>query len=155
MRVTVTGDAGYIGSVVTEVLLGEGHEVLVIDDLSKGHRDAVPAVAGFVQAGLAEGRTVAAALRSFQTDAVVHMAVYSLVGESVGCGGNGHTVREVIDAAARITGHPIATRRAARRVGDPPVLVASSEGIQREQGWQPRYDLEDMVSSAWRAMQTR
>ncbi len=319
MRVAVTGGAGYIGSVVTEVLVDQGHDVLVIDDLSKGHRDAVPDEARFVQAGLADHRTIAAALRSFKAEAVIHMAAYSLVGESVarperyyannvvaglslldamrdaainrlvfsstaavygepaeqpieetaataptnpygetklaferalrwyadahglrsaslryfnaagatrrnaerhdpethliplvlkaaagelpfvtvfgddyptrdgtcvrdyihvedlarahvlallglkeagtclvynlGCGGTGHTVREVIDTAARITGRPIATRRAGRRVGDPPVLVASSARIQRDQGWQPHYDLEEMVSSAWRAMQ--
>ena len=45
MRIAVTGGAGYIGSVVTEVLLAGGHHVLVLDDLSKGHRDAVMAAA--------------------------------------------------------------------------------------------------------------
>ncbi len=42
MRALVTGGAGYIGSVVAAQLLAEGHEVVVVDDLSTGHKDAVP-----------------------------------------------------------------------------------------------------------------
>ena len=83
MRVAVTGGAGYIGSVVTELLLGDGHEVLVLDNLSKGHREAVIDGASFVNADLLDGKRVAASLREFQCDAVVHMAAASLVGESV------------------------------------------------------------------------
>ena len=52
MRILVTGGAGYIGSVVTEQLVEQGHAVLVFDNLSKGHRDAVVDGAEFVQADL-------------------------------------------------------------------------------------------------------
>src|SRR5688572_31469637 len=83
MRVMVTGGAGYIGSVVTEVLLGEGHDVLVLDNLSKGNRDAVVAGASFVRADLLDREVVTASLRDFGCEAVVHMAAASLVGESV------------------------------------------------------------------------
>ena len=321
MRVAVTGGAGYIGSVITEVLLSSGHDVLVLDDLSKGHRDAVPAEAEFAELGLSQRTPVAAALRSFRAEAVVHMAAYSLVGESVtapqryyannvvaglslldamleagvgrlvfsstaavygepeqqpidesaataptnpygetklaferalrwyagahgmrsvslryfnaagataknaerhdpethliplvlqvatgalphvtifgddyptrdgtcvrdyihvedlahahvlallaptavgacqvynlGCGGAGHTVREVVDLAAKITGRPIPTRHAPRRAGDPPVLIASSNRILRDLDWRPQQDLRAIVSSAWRAMDAR
>jgi UDP-glucose 4-epimerase len=79
----VTGGAGYIGSVVTEVLLRDGHDVLVLDNLSKGHRDAVAEGASFVEADLLNGDAVGSALRDFRCDAVVHMAAASLVGESV------------------------------------------------------------------------
>ena len=82
MRVAVTGGAGYIGSVVTEVLQGDGHDVLVLDDLSKGHLDAVE-VATFLRIDLADRDGVARALGSFDTEAVVHMAASSLVGASV------------------------------------------------------------------------
>lgn len=83
MRVAVTGGAGYIGSVVTEALLEQGHAVMVIDNLSKGHRDTVPAACRFAEIDLIERAQVAAALGSFGADAVIHMAAYSLVGESV------------------------------------------------------------------------
>ena len=82
MRVAVTGGAGYIGSVVVEVLVERGHEVLVIDNLSKGHRDAVMATA-FVELDLADRERLAAELRAFRCEAVIHMAADSLVGESV------------------------------------------------------------------------
>jgi UDP-glucose 4-epimerase len=82
MRIAVTGGAGYIGSVVTEVLESDGHQVLVIDNLSKGHRDAVGASA-FAKIDLRDRTEVALALRGFGADAVVHMAASSLVGESV------------------------------------------------------------------------
>jgi UDP-glucose 4-epimerase len=64
--------------------------------------------------------------------------------------GRGFSVREVVDTVRRVTGHPIPAREAARRPGDPPVLVASSNSIKHELGWTPRYpDLEDIVRSAW------
>ncbi len=83
MRVMVTGGAGYIGSVVTEELLVDGHEVVVYDDLSKGHRDAVMSEAAFVQADLLDGNALKWALKTYDVQAVVHMAARSLVGESV------------------------------------------------------------------------
>ena len=82
MRVAVTGGAGYIGSVVVEVLQASGHEVLVIDNLSKGHRDAVTGC-DLAEVDLADDAGVAAALQRFGCEAVIHMAAYSLVGESV------------------------------------------------------------------------
>ena len=64
--------------------------------------------------------------------------------------GRGFSVREVIDVARRVTGHPIPAVECPRRPGDPSTLVASSEKIQTELGWQPGYsDLERVVSSAW------
>ena len=82
MRIAVTGGAGYIGSVVTEVLVDEGHEVLVLDNLSKGHRDAVRDAA-FEVVDIADSAAVTRHLRTFACEAVIHMAADSLVGESV------------------------------------------------------------------------
>jgi UDP-glucose 4-epimerase len=319
MRVAVTGGAGYIGSVVVEVLGEEGHDVLVIDNLSKGHRDAVT-VSSFAEVDLADRNAVASHLRAFRCDAVVHMAADSLVGESVaapakyyrnnvvaglalldamrdadvsrivfsstaavygeptkqpieegdptrptnpygetklaferalgwygraygfdsislryfnaagaterngerhdpethliplvlqtaagrlphvtvfgtdyptpdgtcvrdyihvhdlarahvlalealtgggtcrvynlGCGGEGYSVREVIDTAGRVTQRPIPVNVAPRRPGDPPVLVATSDRIQRDLAWRPRYQqLDAIIASAWRWFQ--
>jgi UDP-glucose 4-epimerase len=314
----VTGGAGYIGSVVTEELVREGHDVVVYDSLYKGHRKAIVDGAAFVEADLLDGETLRATLRERRIEAVIHMAADSLVGESVqkpekyyrnnlvaglslldamrdsdvrklvfsstaavygepakqpieesdptvptnpygetklaferalrwyenahglrhvslryfnaagasercgelhdpethlipivlqvaagererveifgedyptrdgtcvrdyihvidlaqahirslgilderstafnlGCGGEGYTVLEVIDAARRVTGRDIPVNIGPRRAGDPPVLVASSERIRRELGWAPKMqDLTAIIESAWRWMQ--
>ena len=315
MRVLVTGGAGYIGSVVSEQLVNDGHEVVVYDNLSKGHRDAVVEGARFVEGDLLDADTLRRTLDSNRIEAVIHMAAFSLVGESVekpskyyhnnvvaglvlldamrecdvkrivfsstaatygepeaqpifesaptnptnpygetklafekamhwneqayglryaslryfnaagasekcgedhdpethiipitlqvatgkrthveiygddyptadgtcirdyihvidlarahilaldilgersaiynlGCGGDGYSVRDVIDTARRVTGKEIPVRMGARRAGDPAVLIASSDKIKRELGWQPQFqDLEIIVESAWR-----
>jgi UDP-glucose 4-epimerase len=314
MRILVTGGAGYIGSVVTEELLNDGHEVLVYDNLCKGHRGAIDRRAKFIEAELLDGAAVRRALADNRIEAVIHMAAFSLVGESVehpakyfennlvaglklidamrecgvtklvfsstaatygepeqqpieetapnqptnpygesklaferalhwyehayglryaslryfnaagasrqfgeqhdiethliplalqaangtrpdvqifgddyptrdgtcvrdyihvidlarahilaldilgersaiynlGCGGDGYTVTEVIDAAREVTGREIATRTVKRRAGDPSVLIASSDKIKQELGWSPKYqDLKLIIQSAW------
>ena len=82
MRVLVTGGAGYIGSVVTEELVNDGHEVVVYDNLVKGHRQAVVPGARFVEGDLLDSATLRQALQEHRVEAVIHMAAYSLVGES-------------------------------------------------------------------------
>jgi UDP-glucose 4-epimerase len=65
--------------------------------------------------------------------------------------GRGFTVLEVIEAARRVTGSSIAFERAPRRVGDPPVLVASGMRAREQLGWAPRLtDIEGIIESAWR-----
>jgi len=83
MRVLVTGGAGYVGSVSVEALVAAGHDVLVLDDLSKGHRDALPADVRLVQGSYGDPATVAPLLASTPVDAVLHCAARSLVGESI------------------------------------------------------------------------
>jgi UDP-glucose 4-epimerase len=80
MRLLVTGGAGYIGSVVASLLIEAGHEVVVLDDLSTGHPDAVPAGAAFVPGTV---RDQAQAVLADGADAVLHFAAKSLVAESV------------------------------------------------------------------------
>jgi UDP-glucose 4-epimerase len=64
--------------------------------------------------------------------------------------GRGFSVREVIETARKVTGHPIPAKEMPRRPGDPAILVASSEKIKRELKWQPQYaNLDDIVRSAW------
>lgn len=64
--------------------------------------------------------------------------------------GQGFSVREVVEVARRVTGHAIPVVESPRRPGDPAVLIASSEKIRRELGWQPKLpDLETIVASAW------
>jgi UDP-glucose 4-epimerase len=320
MRVLVTGGAGYIGSVVTEELIKDGHRVVVYDNLSKGHRDAVVDGAHFIEGDLLNADHLRETLNENRIEAVIHMAAFSLVGESVqkpakyyhnnvvaglilldamrdcgvsrivfsstaatygepesqpifesaptnptnpygetklaferamhwyeqayglryaslryfnaagasekcgedhdpethiipitlqvaagkrphveifgddyptadgtcirdyihvidlarahilalgilgersaiynlGCGGDGYSVRDVIDAARRITGKEIPVRMGPRRAGDPAVLIASSDKIKSELGWQPQFqDLGVIIESAWRWMLNR
>jgi UDP-glucose 4-epimerase len=64
--------------------------------------------------------------------------------------GQGFSVRQVIESARRVTGHPIHAEVHPRRAGDPAVLVASSEKAIRELGWKPRYtQLDDIIRTAW------
>ena len=314
MRILVTGGAGYIGSVVTEELVKDGHTAIVYDSLYKGHRGAVVPGAEFVRGDLMDAELLRRTLEEHRIEAVIHMAADSLVGESVqqpakyyrnnviaglalleamrergagrivfsstaatygkpekqpieeadpttptnpygetklafehalrwydeayqmrfaslryfnaagathncgeqhnpethlipivlqaaagkrshveiygddyptrdgtcvrdyihvtdlarahilalgilderssiynlGCGGDGYTVREVIDVAREVTGRDITVRTSARRPGDPAVLVASSRKIKRELGWNPQMqDLREIIRSAW------
>ncbi len=319
MKVLVTGGAGYIGSVVAEDLLQAGHEVVVFDNLSRGHRQAVPKNAELVVGELADRAALDQLLRARAIDAVMHFAALIEAGESMkapetffrnntanaltlleamlGAGvkrfvfsstaalygnpertpieendalrptnaygeskllvermlawfhqihglryaslryfnaagasrpdrgeahqpeshliprilevalgraervnifgtdyptpdgtcvrdyihvsdlarahllalhalekaggeaipliynlgnGQGFSVREVVEVARAVTGHPVPAIESPRRAGDPAVLIASSEKIRRELGWQPRFpDLRAIVESAW------
>ncbi len=83
MKVLVTGGAGYIGSITAEVLLAEGHEVIVFDNLSQGHRAAVPDDAVWVQGDLSEPSAIRRAMMAHRPEAVMHFAAKSLVGDSM------------------------------------------------------------------------
>jgi UDP-glucose 4-epimerase len=83
MKILVTGGAGYIGSVITEVLLNEGHQVTVLDNLVKGHREAVLPGAELVVGELGNRALVTSTLARRRIEAVIHMAAHSMVGESV------------------------------------------------------------------------
>lgn len=72
---------------------------------------------------------------------------------NLGCGGEGYSVREVIDTACQVTGKEISVRVGPRRPGDPATLVASSEKIKRKLEWKPEYqDLGVIIESAWHWM---
>ena len=84
MKVLVTGGAGYCGSVATAALLEAGHTVVVFDNISQGHRKAIPVDALFVEGDL---RDMDAVERLFQAhrgfDGIIHFAAHTLVGESM------------------------------------------------------------------------
>jgi UDP-glucose 4-epimerase len=63
--------------------------------------------------------------------------------------GDGYSVREVVEAARRVTDRPIPAREEPRRPGDPAALVAASDRIRDELGWRPRKGLEEMIADAW------
>jgi UDP-glucose 4-epimerase len=82
MRLLVTGGAGYIGSIVAAQLLAEGHEVVVFDNLGRGHREAVASGARLIEADLLDRDSLSQAFAA-GFDAVMHFAALALVGESV------------------------------------------------------------------------
>jgi len=83
MKILVVGGAGYIGSVCSELLLDEGHEVAIFDNLIEGHQHAVDSRANFIRGDLADREQIEAALSSTRPDAVMHFAAYALVPESM------------------------------------------------------------------------
>ncbi len=83
MKVLVTGGAGYIGSVATELLLDQGHTAAVFDNLERGHRQAVDPRARLIEGDLRNPEEITRALQEFKPDAIIHFAAYALVGESM------------------------------------------------------------------------
>ena len=83
MNILVTGGAGYIGSIVTAELVESGEQVVVFDNLSMGHRQAVHPGATFVQGDLADRAALDGVFATHHIDAVMHFASYTLVGESM------------------------------------------------------------------------
>jgi len=83
VNILVTGGAGYIGSIVTEELIKQGDRVVVFDNLYYGHRAAVHPEAVFVEGELADRPTVKSLFDTYDVEAVMHFASYTLVGESM------------------------------------------------------------------------
>lgn len=83
MRVLVTGGAGYIGSVAVAMLIERGYDVVALDSLQRGHRDAITDGAEFIQCDLRDTAATLEAVTSVGVDAVLHFAALHLVSESV------------------------------------------------------------------------
>jgi len=83
MKILVVGGAGYIGSICAQILLDEGHQVGIFDNLSEGHRAAVDERATFLEGDLADRAAIREALTKYRPEAVMHFAASALVGESM------------------------------------------------------------------------
>lgn len=119
MKLLVTGGAGYIGSVVAEALLARGHEVAVLDNLSTGHRDAVPSGARLVEGDVRDAAALARALDQ-NTDAVLHFAASSVVAESV---------QRPLDYFDNNIGGAVALLRAMESVGIKRIVFSSTAAV--------------------------
>lgn len=139
MRLLVTGGAGYVGSVNAGHLLRAGHEVVVLDDLSTGHRDAVPAGATFVEGDVAEAADDvlgSAGSRGQAFDGVLHFAARSLVGESVSAPerywhGNVVTSVALLDALRRHRVPRLVFSSTAATYGEPEVTPITEDAPTR------------------------
>jgi UDP-glucose 4-epimerase len=83
MNVLVVGGAGYIGSHCVRQVMAAGHSVVVLDNLSYGHRESVPNRVPFIKANMGDGDSMRATLRDHKIDLVMHFAAFASVGESV------------------------------------------------------------------------
>jgi UDP-glucose 4-epimerase len=83
VKILVVGGAGYIGSICSELLIDEGHEVAVFDNLAEGHRRAVDQRGQLIEGDLRSREQIESALRDLEPDAVMHFAASALVGESM------------------------------------------------------------------------
>ena len=83
MKILVVGGAGYIGSICAELLLDQGHEIAVFDNLSEGHRGALDPRARFIEGDLEDRQAIDSALAVARPEAVMHFAASALVSESM------------------------------------------------------------------------
>lgn len=83
MAILITGGAGYIGSVTTELLRARGEEVVVLDNLSRGYRDAVAPELPFYEGNVGDRELLTRIIREHDIDACIHFAAFAYVGESV------------------------------------------------------------------------
>jgi UDP-glucose 4-epimerase len=119
MKILVTGGAGYIGSHMVKMLAERGDEVTVLDDLSTGHADAVRN-AHFVRADLSR---VSEIFKERKTEAVIHFAAASLVGESVA---------DPLKYYTRNVGGTLALLKAMREAGVPKLVFSSTAAVYGE-----------------------
>lgn len=110
MKVLVTGGAGYIGSVTSEMLLDQGHDVTIFDNLERGHREAIDTRAHFILGDLRNRDQIRDAMTKTRPEAVLHFAAYALVGESMehpmwyfrnNVVGGAHLVEAMVDLEVR------------------------------------------------------
>ena len=83
MRILVTGGAGFIGSIIADCLIKEGHEVVALDDLRYSHQGAVPKDAEFIQVDIVDAPRIMSVFKDRQYDAIVHLAAEAYIDESI------------------------------------------------------------------------
>jgi len=119
-RYLVTGGAGFVGSHAVLALLDRGHDVVVLDNLTQGHRAAVPAGATLVEAELGDSARVADVFATWRFDAVLHFAALSIVGASM---------RDPLHYIAENVAHSLRLAEAAIRAGCLRFVLSSTAAL--------------------------
>jgi len=152
MKVLVTGGAGYIGSVIVEELIRMGHDTTIYDSLDRGHADAVHPQATLVRGDVHDEARLAQTLRDQRIDAVIHMAAFIEVGESVrkpelyfynNVVGSLHVIQAMITAGVK----NLVFSSTAALYGDPEKLPISEEDVAAPTNpyGQSKYIVEQML----------
>ena len=130
----------------------ESHLIPLILDVALGRRDHIKI---FGQDYPTADGTCIRDYIHVQDLAEAHLLAFEALGErdrmiyNLG-NGQGFTVRQVVEAARRVTGHPIPVQELPRRPGDPASLIASSARIEADLGWKPKFaELDEILRSAW------
>ena len=123
MKLLVVGGAGYVGSTTANLLLDQGHEVHVLDDLSTGYRKLVPDDCTFHRASLHDASALSGVLGAHRFDAVLHFAAFIAVGESV---------REPLAYYRNNIGGTLALLTAMRDAGTRTIVVSSTAAVYGE-----------------------
>lgn len=126
--VLVTGGAGYVGSHAAALLVERGYGVVVVDDLSTGHRAAVPPAARFLQLDLADESALRALFHAHRFDAIMHFAALSLVGESM---------KDPLRWIGANTGNAVKLLRAAHEAGVGRFVLSSTAALFDPAGDRP------------------
>ncbi|MGU3433359.1 UDP-glucose 4-epimerase GalE [Actinomycetes bacterium M1A6_2h] len=134
MKLVVTGGAGYVGGVCAAVLVERGHDVVVVDDLSTGNRDGVPASVRFVEGNVAD--VIGDVLSEDSYDGVLHFAAQSLVGESVEkpekyWRGNLGAALELLDAVTKTAVPRLVFSSTAATYGEPEISPITEDAPTR------------------------
>ncbi len=119
-RYLVTGGAGFVGSHAVLALLDRGHDVVVLDNLTQGHRGAVPAAATLVEAELADTKRVEEVFATWRFEAVLHFAALSIVGASM---------KQPLHYIAENVGHSLRLADAAIRAGCLRFVLSSTAAL--------------------------
>ena len=149
------GGAGYIGSHTVYELIAAGENVVVVDNLETGFRKAVHQDAKFYQGDIRDKAFVRDYIHvNDLAQAHILAMEYLRKGNESNIfnlgNGVGFTVKEVVETARKVTGHPIPAKEEPRRAGDPSTLIASSEKAKKILGWKPKFDdLETIITTAW------
>jgi UDP-glucose 4-epimerase len=144
VNLLLTGGAGYIGSVLAVRLISAGHDVTVLDDLSTGRPDSVPAEVRLVHADV---RAAGHFFRDHHVDAVLHLAAKSLLEDSVA---DPHAYWQNLDGMVALL-EAMHSAKVWRIV----FSFASADRIRAYPGWQAERDLDAMAADAWAFTLTR